>query len=153
MSIYQSNRVLPYVYICREKNTEYFYIGYRYRNFVPSSEDLGKYYFTSNEYVNENFDNFDCTIVAEFFTKKAAFEFECQLIRETKSKFQLNRRPKVNFRRKNIYKQDARKSTKAAPVRKTSTKVSIHYSRFKKDFIGPVLSRRQAKLIRESIEK
>jgi hypothetical protein len=90
MSIYKSTRVLPYVYLCREKNSPYFYIGYRYANYVPSSEDLGTHYFTSNKYVKENFSNFEYTIVAEFFDKDSAYKFESQLIKELNSEFLLN---------------------------------------------------------------
>ena len=54
--IYKSTRVLPYVYMCKEKNGPNFYIGYRFANYVPSTEDFGTHYFTSNEYVKNNFD-------------------------------------------------------------------------------------------------
>lgn len=77
--------------MCVEKVTGRFYIGYRYRNYYPSSEDFGKVYFTSNDYVRENFNNFDHYIIAEFFNKSAAFKFETQLLRETKSDLQINR--------------------------------------------------------------
>ena len=65
--IYKSTRVLPYVYMCKEKNGPNFYIGYRFANYVPSTEDFGTHYFTSNEYVRNNFDQFDYYIVAEFY--------------------------------------------------------------------------------------
>jgi len=81
---------MPYVYMCIEKNTGRFYIGYRYKNYLPSSEDFGKIYFTSNAYVKENFDNFDHYIVAEFFDKKSAYFFESVLSKETKSDLQIN---------------------------------------------------------------
>ena len=74
-----------------EKKTNRFYIGYRYRNWLPSSEDFGKIYFTSNNYVKENFDNFDHYIIAEFFDKNSVRKFETELIRETKSDLQINR--------------------------------------------------------------
>lgn len=89
-NIYSSKRVLPYVYKCVERETGKFYIGYRFKNFLPSSEDFGKKYFTSNEYVKQNFKNFDHYIIAEFFDKKDAFAFETQLIKETKSIKQIN---------------------------------------------------------------
>jgi hypothetical protein len=55
MNIYTRNKpVLPYVYRCTEKDTGKFYIGYRYKNRLPASEDFGKHYFTSNEYVKNN---------------------------------------------------------------------------------------------------
>jgi len=90
MPIYKSTQTFPYVYLCQEKDSLYFYIGYRYANKVPSSEDFGKHYFTSNKYVKENFDKFDHTIVAEFFDKKDAYTFESELIKELNSKYLLN---------------------------------------------------------------
>ena len=90
MSIYKSTRALPYVYLCQEKNSPYYYIGYRYANRLPSSEDFGKHYFTSNRYVKENFDNFEHTIIAEFFTKQSAYQFESELMKDLNSEFMLN---------------------------------------------------------------
>lgn len=90
MSIYKSTRTLPYVYLCQEKNSSYYYIGYRYANFLPSSEDFGTHYFTSNKYVKENFNNFEHTIIAEFFDKQSAYQFEAQLIKDLNSEFLLN---------------------------------------------------------------
>ena len=84
------SKVLPYVYKCTERNTGKFYIGYRFKNIVPASEDFGKHYFTSNEYVKTNFENFDYEIVAEFPDRKTAFAFETQLIRETSCDNQIN---------------------------------------------------------------
>ena len=88
--IYKSTKTLPYVYMCQEKNSPYFYIGYRWANYNPSTEDFGKKYFTSNKYVKENFDNFEHTIIAEFYTKEDAYAFESQLIKETRSDYQIN---------------------------------------------------------------
>ena len=76
--------------MCQEKNSPYFYIGYRYANYDPSTEDFGKKYFTSNEYVRANFDNFEHTIIAEFFTKEDAYAFESQLIKELNSEYLIN---------------------------------------------------------------
>jgi len=90
MFIYKSSKVLPYVYFCQEKNSPYFYIGYRYKNFLPSTEDFGKKYFTSNNYVKNNFYNFEHTIIAEFFNKADAYKFEQELVQKTKSEFQIN---------------------------------------------------------------
>ena len=91
MNIYTpSGPVLPYVYRCTERETGRFYIGYRYKNYVRAEEDLGTFYFTSNEYVRTNFHKFDWEIVAEFYDKKDAFKFETDLIRETKSENQIN---------------------------------------------------------------
>lgn len=90
MFIYSSTKVLPYVYMCTEKETGNFYIGYRYANKVPSTEDFGTNYFSSNEYVNQNFDKFEHHIVAEFFDRVAAYKFETKLIAETCSDKQIN---------------------------------------------------------------
>lgn len=90
MNIYSSQKALPYVYKCTEIGTGRFYIGYRFKNTLPSTEDFGKHYFTSNEYVKNNFGNFEWEIIAEFFDRKSAFAFETQLIKETKSDKQIN---------------------------------------------------------------
>jgi hypothetical protein len=76
--------------MCIEKSSGRFYIGYRYANKVPSSEDFGKIYFTSNSYVKRNFDSFEHYIIAEFFHKRDALSFESKLITETKSSLQIN---------------------------------------------------------------
>jgi hypothetical protein len=86
----KSPYALPYVYKCVEKNTGRYYIGYRFKNCVPAEEDLGKHYFTSNEEVRNNFNDFEVEIVAVFFDRKSAFQFETQLIKETKSEMQIN---------------------------------------------------------------
>lgn len=83
-------KALPYVYICREKNSPNFYIGYRHANWKRAEEDFGTHYFTSNEYVQNNFDNFDYEILAEFFDKKDAYEYETQLIKELRSEHLIN---------------------------------------------------------------
>lgn len=90
MTIYHSTKKMPYVYRCTEKETDKFYIGYRYKNYLPSTQDLGHKYFTSNDYVKNNFEKFDVEIIAEFFHKKDAYKFESELIRETKSDLQIN---------------------------------------------------------------
>jgi len=81
---------LPYVYKCVERDTGKFYIGYRFKNIVPASQDFGVNYFTSNEYVKNNFEKFDYEIIAEFPDRKTAFAFETKLIKETKSDMQIN---------------------------------------------------------------
>jgi hypothetical protein len=91
MSIYtKENKALPYVYRCTERDTGRFYIGYRFKNKVPAQEDFGVHYFTSNEYVKNNFDKFDFEIIKEFADRKSAFEYETKLISETKSDKQIN---------------------------------------------------------------
>ena len=104
MPIYCKKPALPYVYKCTEKDTGKFYIGYRFKNFVPANEDFGTHYFTSNEYVSKNFNKFDWEILAEFQDRKSAFAYETQLINETKSELQINA---------NKYNKLKRKYTKA----------------------------------------
>jgi predicted RNA-binding Zn-ribbon protein involved in translation (DUF1610 family) len=81
MSIYESSKVHPYVYICTHKETGHFYIGYREVNKVPSDIDLPKYR-TSSKTVNPNFQNYYWSIIAEFFNGDDAYDFEQKLIYE-----------------------------------------------------------------------
>lgn len=91
MDIYNDIKpALPYVYRCVERETGRFYIGYRFKNKVCAKKDFGVHYFTSNEYVKNNFDKFDFEIVKEFPDRKSAFAYETQLISETKSEKQIN---------------------------------------------------------------
>jgi hypothetical protein len=91
MDIYNDIKpVLPYVYRCVERDTGRFYIGYRFKNKVCAKEDFGVNYFTSNEYVKNNFDKFDFEIIKEFPDRKSAFAFETKLINETKCEKQIN---------------------------------------------------------------
>lgn len=79
MNIYTSTRVLPYVYICTHKITGQFYIGYRERNTTPSDVDFPKYQ-TSCSFVQDNFDQFNWYILAEFFNGDDAYDLEQRLI-------------------------------------------------------------------------
>jgi hypothetical protein len=81
MSIYASEKALPYVYICTHKESGHFYIGYRCANKLPSHLDLPKYK-TSSKVVRPKFDEFEWKILAEFFSKTDAYIFEQQLIAE-----------------------------------------------------------------------
>ena len=74
--------IYPYVYICTHKTTNKFYIGVRYANKHPSKEDLGIRYFTSSKEVKQNFQNYNFEIIAEFFQKEDALNFEYNLITE-----------------------------------------------------------------------
>lgn len=75
--------ILPYVYKLTYRKTGEFYIGYRAANKVPSHLDIGIKYFSSSKKVKEiGFENFDISIVAEFFDAQDAFEFEQGLIKE-----------------------------------------------------------------------
>ena len=76
--------------MCTERDTGRFYIGYRFKNYLPAEQDFGNRYFTSNKYVMKNFDRFDWQIIAEFYHKKDAYKFEGELIKETKSPLQIN---------------------------------------------------------------
>jgi hypothetical protein len=80
-TIYSSEKTLPYVYKCVHKTTGQFYIGYRAANKIPSSNDLGFVYFTSSKTIKTiGFENFDYTILAEFFNWGDAYEYEQNLI-------------------------------------------------------------------------
>lgn len=80
-NIYSSEKTLPYVYKLTHKETNHFYFGVRHANKVPSTQDLGTHYFTSSKYVKElGFNNFESEILAEFFNKEDAIDFEKSLI-------------------------------------------------------------------------
>lgn len=81
MSIYNSTKVRPYVYICIDKASGQMYIGYREKNTVPSDIDLPKYK-SSSKVVKPNFENYYWQIVAEFELGEDAYDFEQQLIFE-----------------------------------------------------------------------
>lgn len=79
--IYTSEKILPYVYQCTHKQTKEFYIGYRAKNKKPSHLDL-PLYKTSSKIIKHNFHDYDWFIIAEFFDKQSAFNFEQSLIEE-----------------------------------------------------------------------
>jgi hypothetical protein len=82
MTIYPSDKAVPYVYICTHKETNQFYIGYRERNVklnIPSHLDLPEYK-TSSTTVRPDWSDYTWTIVAEFFDPSHAYTFEQQLI-------------------------------------------------------------------------
>lgn len=84
MNIYRSTKPAPYVYMCVNKDTNEFYIGYRYKNVdnnTTSDADFPEYK-TSSKKVNPVFDQFDWIILAEFFTAEDAYDFEQQTIYE-----------------------------------------------------------------------
>lgn len=84
MSIYQSTKAAPYVYLCTHKITGEFYFGYREVNLrlnIPSSQDLPKYK-TSSKKVKPIFAEFNWIILAEFFSGNDAYDFEQLLIHE-----------------------------------------------------------------------
>lgn len=80
--MFKSTKNVPYVYILTHKTTNQFYIGFRCANKVPSSDDIGKFYFTSSKFVKNNFQDFEIKILAEFFDKDFAYEYEQNLIKE-----------------------------------------------------------------------
>jgi len=84
MNIYTSTKAMPYVYMCINKVTSEFYIGYRAKNVKlnkPSHIDFPEYK-TSSNIVNPNFDNFTWIILAEFYDHDSAYDFEQSLINE-----------------------------------------------------------------------
>lgn len=74
-------KVLPYVYRCTHKTTNEFYIGFRCRNKLPANQDI-QIYQTSSKRVKFYFNEFNVEILAEFFDKIDAYDFEQQLIWE-----------------------------------------------------------------------
>lgn len=74
-------KTLPYVYICTNRETGQFYIGYREGNKTPSYQDL-PLYKTSSKQVNPVFDQYSWEIIAEFFDGTDAYNFEQSLIHE-----------------------------------------------------------------------
>ena len=74
-NIYTSEKALPYVYRLDNPTTGEIYIGYREANKLPSHLDLPEYR-TSSEYVEPRFDEFNWTIVAEFFLGNDAYDHE-----------------------------------------------------------------------------
>lgn len=81
--------ILPYVYKLIDYETGQFYIGYRFKNVelkLKAEDDIGHGYFTSSNYITKkNFYRFAVIIIAEFFSKEAAYWAEQQLIKENKS--------------------------------------------------------------------
>ena len=77
-SIYSN---LPYVYRLDNPITGEIYIGYREANKKPSHEDLPEYR-TSSKYVGPRFEEFNWTILAEFFNGEDAYDFEQLSIHE-----------------------------------------------------------------------
>lgn len=100
MTIYTSEKVMPYVYMGIHKETGEFYIGSRWANKTPSTSDLGVFYFTSSTKIKPRFAEFDWQVVAEFFDKDDAFAYEQSLIQQhwcnermLNSMFSLNGKP------------------------------------------------------------
>jgi hypothetical protein len=77
-------QVKPYVYMAINPNTEEFYFGYRRANKVNATEDIGKIYFSSADYITENKEQFEWLIVDEFETGDEAYEYEQYAIRKNK---------------------------------------------------------------------
>ena len=77
-----SMTIYPYVYRLDHPITGEFYIGYRCNNKLPAGEDLGYEYLTSSKLVKPRFHEFTYHVIAEFFDKNDAYEFEQQLIYE-----------------------------------------------------------------------
>lgn len=79
--LYESSKPMPYVYLCVHRETNQFYIGSRTASTVrlPSNQDIVTYR-TSSKTVRPIFDQFDVTIIAEFFDARDALTFEQQLI-------------------------------------------------------------------------
>jgi len=74
-TIYASEKALPYVYRLDNPITGEFYIGYREANKTPSHIDLPKYR-TSSKIIEPKFEEFNTTIIAEFFLGDDAYDHE-----------------------------------------------------------------------------
>ena len=77
-----SNHIYPYVYKLINKETGQFYIGYRGANKVRAEDDIGFKYFSSSPKIKKSWDSFEIIIIAEFFQKSSAYDFEQELIYE-----------------------------------------------------------------------
>jgi hypothetical protein len=85
MTIYtvSSERALPYVYMGVHPVTGEFYVGSRTAKDITYSHlDLRKYK-TSSQNVKHRFNEFEWSIVAEFFTGNDAYDYEQELIYNT----------------------------------------------------------------------
>jgi len=74
-NIYTSEKTLSYVYRLDNPITGEIYIGYREANKLPSHLDLPNYK-TSSKYVKPRFEEFNRTILAEFFLGTDAYDHE-----------------------------------------------------------------------------
>lgn len=75
--------ICSYVYKLVNRITNEYYFGYRYKNVILGlrpEDDLGITYFTSSKYVRPRFDDFDIEILALFFEKTSAYDYEQELI-------------------------------------------------------------------------
>ena len=79
-NIYTDQKNYPYVYRLDNLQTKEFYIGYRKANLVPAERDLGTDYFTSAPAITEKFNEFQVTIIAQFFDANDAYDHEQYLI-------------------------------------------------------------------------
>ena len=77
---YTDQKNYPYVYRLDNLITNEFYIGYRKANLVSAERDLGTKYFTSAPAIKERFNEFQTTILAEFFDPNDAYDHEQYLI-------------------------------------------------------------------------
>ena len=75
-----SLKPMPYVYRLTHKTSGRYYIGYRSKNVFHnrvSSDDLGRFYFSSSREIGrDNFSEFEVVVLAEFFTGDDAHRFE-----------------------------------------------------------------------------
>jgi hypothetical protein len=74
--------IYPYVYIVTHKTTGEFYIGARWANKQTPDQDFLQTYKTSSKYVTPRINEFTGQILAVFFTKDSAYDYEQELINE-----------------------------------------------------------------------
>lgn len=123
MTIYTSEKVVPYVYMGIHRVTGEFYIGSRTskQQKLPSHEDIHQYR-TSSKDVKPIFDEFDWVIIAEFFDPISAYTFEHELIYENwNNPLKLNRvcyHGKATFGRHGVKLSDETKQRMSEARRK-----------------------------------
>lgn len=169
---------LPYVYKLTNKITEEFYIGYRYKNVQLekySSDDLGKTYYTSSNRINKhNIHNYEIEIIAEFFNKDDAYDYEQLLIHESwdnpilinkscyhnKKRFKHTephtadtRKKMVQWRKDNPEKEELRAQKIKAYMNNRTPEEKASYSKNISEKMKVIAKNRSPELIQQQIDR
>jgi len=154
-----SVNIYPYVYRLDHPVTGEFYIGVRLANKLPAESDLGHKYFTSSKFVKPRFNEFTHQIIAEFFDKDAAYEFEQELIFENKqnsnilnrhcvmSKSWINHNYKVSSKTKEKISIALRSRSDETKLKMSQAKLGIPRSTKVKEKISNTLRRPKPKVV------
>lgn len=133
----------PYIYKATHKETNQFYIGFRFANKVIADEDIGKVYFTSSETVHAlGVENFSWEVIAEFDKVENAYYFENFYIKDViKNPQCLNKHfidvetndnfPKFIRTNHNLSEETRRKSSASHTQARLIPKRQKHYKRKK----------------------